>query len=73
MTICDGSEKRKENIIQTNPKDALSVCIYPNSTCFERSFRSSSGFYDLLYSAALYKTCKRVLRSEPVPTVRPSI
>ena len=29
-----------------------------NSTCFERTFLSSSGVHDLLYSAALYKPYK---------------
>ena len=32
------------------------------STCFERLFHSSSGVHDLLYSAALYKSCKRAYK-----------
>ena len=51
-------------ITQTNQQDALSVCIY--STIFVQlymfriPFRSSSGVHDLLYSAAMYKSRKRV-------------
>ena len=46
---------------QTNKMHFLYVLILQflyNSTCFERPFRSSSGVYDLLYSAALYKPCR---------------
>ena len=48
---------------QTNRMHFLYVFILQflyNCTCFERPFRSSSGVHDLLYSAALYKPCKRV-------------
>ena len=48
---------------QTKKMNFLYVFIlqfFYNSTCFERPFRSSSGVHDLLYSAALYKPCKRV-------------
>ena len=38
--------------------------LFYNSTCFERLFRSSSGVHDLLYSAALYKPCKRVCKAD---------
>ena len=50
-----------------NKPTRCTFCVYIlqssyNSTCFERPFRSSSGVHDLLYSAALYKPCKRVCR-----------
>jgi hypothetical protein len=44
--------------------DELSVCIYytifVQLTYFEQPSRSPSGVHDLLYSAALYKLCRRV-------------
>jgi hypothetical protein len=48
---------------QTNELHFLYVFIlqfFNNSTCFERTFRSSSGVNKFTVSAALYKPCKRV-------------
>ena len=60
-TVC--TVHRNQLYKQTNKMHFLYVFILQvlyNSTCFERPFRSSSGVHYLLYSAALYKPCKRV-------------
>ena len=60
-TVC--TVHRNQSHKQTNKMHFLYVFIlqlFYNSTCFEQSFPSSSGVYDLLYSAALYKSCKHV-------------
>ena len=60
-TVCNVHRNQLHK--QTNKMDFLYVFILQflyNSTCFERPFHSSSGVHDLLYSAALYKPCKRV-------------